>query len=427
LWHIKCIKDSDSIIEKRRNPRVKMAICPQCGVEYDTGQEFCRKCGSLLLTEEEGVPREEKTEIILICPKCRVLFKEGNYCKKCGSLLVRGIQFLGNTIELLGKRSIKKWSKEWMRLFEDKKELELCLSKFETQRGRISSDNFDPIFLRYQDQLKGFSSLHQEIEAEVEFIRKRASEEIEFSERELKPLRKRLEVFQFLYHRDAITKADFLREKIEIRKEIKSNERSLKRNRQIVSLLPDKVGESSPSSRLTRNLLRPLTLITASVIFILMSAGGYFLWQWHSQDDRPISTESIASPLPPLPPPSPDVVIDTQEVEKTKIRSLLENIRQANLRKDIDLFMSCYSEDFNGRERKRLDTLETWKQVNYLDLSYDLKKQTISDNTANVRLEWLIRISSRAGGQLQDNRILMDITLKRQDGGWKIKEIKSVS
>jgi len=78
-------------------------------------------------------------------------------------------------------------------------------------------------------------------------------------------------------------------------------------------------------------------------------------------------------------------------------------------------------------EGKRLDTLKMWENYNYLDLSYDLKKQTISGDTANVRLEWLVKTSQKVGGQLQDGRTVLDVTLKREDGRWKIKEIKSVS
>ncbi|MEW6376075.1 MAG: hypothetical protein AB1502_09855 [Thermodesulfobacteriota bacterium] len=402
-----------------------MVICPQCSIEHEIGEEFCRKCGSFLLTDEEPAPEGEKTKVQLICPKCQTLHKKGNYCKKCGSLLVQATPFRETDVQSLEKKSIQKRSKEWLKLFREKKELEISLSKLETQRDRVSSDVFNPLFVRYQDRLESLSSLHQEIETELDSVRKRASKEIDFLEKELKPIQKRLEEFQFLYKQGAVTKADFLREKNEMIKDIKSRERSLKKYRQIVSLLPSKMGGSIISSGLTGYLFRPLTLLTASAIIILMGAGVYFLRQWHSQSSRPIAKEIVASPSTPSPPQSPGTVIEGQEVEK--IKSLFENIRQANLQKNIDLFMSCFSRDFNGREGKRLDTIETWKHFNYLDLSYDLKKQTISGNTANVRLEWLVRVSQKVGGQQQDSRIVLDATLKREDGRWKIKEIKPIS
>ncbi|HJX60372.1 MAG TPA: nuclear transport factor 2 family protein, partial [Thermodesulfobacteriota bacterium] len=115
----------------------------------------------------------------------------------------------------------------------------------------------------------------------------------------------------------------------------------------------------------------------------------------------------------------------SEKKEAEKIRSLFENIRQANLKKNIGLFMSCYSHDFEDKEGKRLAVLETWENFNYLDLSYRLKKQTITGDTADVRVEWLIRTSPKAGGHPQDSRTVLNVTLSREEGNWKIKTIKS--
>jgi ketosteroid isomerase-like protein len=56
-----------------------------------------------------------------------------------------------------------------------------------------------------------------------------------------------------------------------------------------------------------------------------------------------------------------------------------------------------------------------------------LKRQTITGDTANVRLEWLVRTSQKMSGQLQNGRTVLDVTLKREDGLWKIINIKPVS
>jgi ribosomal protein L40E len=403
----------------------KMVICPQCNIEHEEGEEFCRKCGSFLLAVEDPTPGEEKTKVKLICPRCQVLYRKGKYCRKCGSLLMRGIPSQETDVQPLEKKSVKRWSKEWLRLLEEEKELESCMSKLEAQRDRVSSNVLNPIFVRYKDRLESLSPLHQEIETELESIGKRASEEIDFLEKELDPIQKRLEEFQTLYKLGAVTKPDFVREKKELRKEIKSRERSLKKRRQILSLLPGKIVGSIVSPGLTGNLLHPFTLLIASVIILLMVAGGYFLWPQYSQPSRPILKAIVISHSPPPSPNKPPTAMGGQEVEK--IKSLFENIKQANLKKNIDLFMSCFSRDFNGMEGKRLDTLKMWENYNYLDLSYDFKEQTISGDTANVRLEWLVRTSQKMGKQPREGRTVLDVTLKKEDGHWKIKEIRPVS
>jgi uncharacterized membrane protein YvbJ len=265
-----------------------MLVCPECNIEYKEGKKFCRKCGSFLLSEEGstfefpiGESFEEgKTRENLFCPKCQKYYELGKYCRKCGSLLVQGVPSLEPDAQLLGKNSIKRLAKEWLKL---------------------------------------------------------------------------------------------------------------------------------------SHLFRPFPLITAGVVIILVVVGGYLLWQRHYQTSQPIT--------PPLQSPPPG--IETKEAEE--IKSLFETIRQANLKKNIDLFMSCYSLDFKDRKSKKLDTLESWKNFKYLDLTYNLKKQTISGNIANVRVEWLMKISQKGIGKSEVSRTVLDVVLKREGDRWKIKEIKPVS
>ena len=401
-----------------------MVICPQCNIEHEEGEEFCRKCGKFLLTVEEPLSEDQNAELKLTCPRCQLSYAKGNYCRKCGSLLMRGTPPQEMDIQPLEKNLIKKRSKEWLKMSREEKELKACMVKLETQREKISNDVFHPVFIRYKNQLESLLPLHQEIETELKSIRKRTMEEIDFLEKELKPIQKRFEEFQSLYKTGAITKADFIREKKEMRKEIKSRERSLKKTRHILSLLPSKMGGSMTASGFTENLIRPFTLVALIVMVFLIGVGGYFLIQGYSHQVS--STNFKETPLPP--PPSPlraPASAEAQEVEK--ISSLFESIRMANLQKDIDLFMSCFSHDFKGRDGKRLDALKMWENYNYLKLSYELKNKSISGDTSYIQLEWLVKTSQKRNGKIQEGKTLLEVTLKREDGLWKIKEIKPIS
>lgn len=149
-----------------------------------------------------------------------------------------------------------------------------------------------------------------------------------------------------------------------------------------------------------------------------------FWKQYPPSVKKPISIEVTSSPSPSPSLPDSQRVTENKEVEK--IGSVFENIKRANLQKDIGLFMSCFSRDFSGAEGKRKDTLKMWETFNYHDLSYDLKRQTISGDTADVRLEWVVRTSERVGGKPHNGKTVLDVTLKREDGRWKIKGIKPV-
>jgi hypothetical protein len=417
------LKDGVRRVEVSRFQEAKMVICPQCNIEHDPLEEFCKKCGKFLLSVEDPVSAKEKKEVNLICPRCQVLHKKGKYCRKCGSLLMQRTGSQRTDVQPLEKKSVKRWVKEWLNLLEEERELQSCMSKLEAQGDNISTGVINPLIVRYRDQLESLSPLHQEIETELESIRKRTSEEIDLLENQLKPIQTRLEEFQSLYKSSAVTKADFLREKRELKKEIESVERSLKKFQHILTFLPGPAGGNVDSPGLAGGLLRPLTLTTGGVILLLIVAGGYLLWQQYPQSNRPVSVE--VTPSPPPSPPDPQTVTENKEPEK--IGSVFESIRRANIQKNIDLFMSCFSRDFPGAEGKRKDTLKMWETFNYHDLSYDLKKQTISGDKADVRLEWVIRTSERVGGKPHNGKTVLDVTLKREDGHWKIKEIKPVS
>jgi hypothetical protein len=407
-----------------KSSEAKMVICPQCNIEHEAGEEFCRRCGKFLLMVDEPIPEVEKTEVKLLCPKCQVFYKKGTYCRKCGSLLSHRAPSQETDIQPLGKKSIKRRSKEWLNLFKEKKELEICLKNLETQQDKVSMDVFTSIYTRYQGRLESLAPPFQEIGMELESVRRRASEGINLIEKELKPLHKKLEELQSLYKSGAITKADFFKEKKGLGKEIKSKEKNIKTHRQFLSLLPDKIEKRIVSPRPTKDLLRSPPLFISIAIFILIGAGGYFLWSHPSQSLRAMEKEIPVSPVNQPPQPLPQSIMEVQEVGK--IKSIFDNIKQANAQMDISLFMSCFSRDFNEIERKRLNALKMWEDFNYLRLSYDLKKQRISGDKANVTLEWIIRASPKAGGPLQDTRTLLDVTLKKEEGRWKIKEIKPV-
>jgi ketosteroid isomerase-like protein len=117
----------------------------------------------------------------------------------------------------------------------------------------------------------------------------------------------------------------------------------------------------------------------------------------------------------------------TENNESQKIGFLFECIRQANLQKDIDLFMSCFSRDFVGAETKRKDTLKMWDTFNYYDLTYEFKRLTIKGDIADVRLEWIVTASEKLGGKSHNATMVLDVALKREDGCWRIMAIKPIS
>jgi ketosteroid isomerase-like protein len=220
-------------------------------------------------------------------------------------------------------------------------------------------------------------------------------------------------------------------------------------------ILPGKTkGEISRSEKIQIKV--PSLSFQKIGMIIVILIGGYFIWSIYSHftpkkpdANVPPSKEStnLLSPRPATPtkpltpliepkvadPPSthsPPIVSKTSlsdEKEIEHIKKLFENIREANLKKNVDLFMSCYSVTFKDREGKKRETLKNWENFTYINLSYTLREHSISGDTAGVIIEWVIRFSPKAGGKPQESKTVLDVTLNKEPDGWKIKNIKPIS
>ena len=144
-------------------------------------------------------------------------------------------------------------------------------------------------------------------------------------------------------------------------------------------------------------------------------------------EEKPVVTSSSPPTIPIASKASLPETSLPDENEVVNIENIFENIRKANLHEDVDLFMSCYSKSFKDREGKRKGILKNWENFTYIDLSYEVKKLSISGDKALVRIEWVTVFSAKGSGSYQKSNSLSDATLNKEPDGWKIKEIKPVS
>jgi ketosteroid isomerase-like protein/RNA polymerase subunit RPABC4/transcription elongation factor Spt4 len=359
-----------------------MLICMNCHIEYEEGTDFCPQCGGPLVAKEkpsgqEGVSKaeEKKTETRLICPKCKLLYERRTTCIRCGAPLVK-------QTDLQEREESKSPQAPESKKEEPKKE-----------EPRKEPPQVEP-------------PRRQPVETPREKPKPSYADEVEKEPPPPQP----------------------------------SERPSPKK-------LPEDMGKIvTPPAKGIKSFLRlPLGVLS---IVILIAAALYFFWSQYSyftakpsrpakpSGPGPISSEqatgSSGTSTPtdrtaPVAEPQEKVISPSETWEVEKIKELLEKIRRANFRKDIDLFMSCYSTDFKDREGRERTTLKYWDNFNYLALSYDLKSHSISGDSAKARVEWLIRIVPRMGGQGQESKTLLDVMLKKEDNDWKIKEVIPVS
>jgi len=456
-----------------------MLVCMNCNVEYEDERRFCKYCGEPLTPKLELVPTQKKANETdrgkavgkLICPDCEIIYEFGSTCLQCGSPLAPNIppgekeELKSNHKETAEKKGflqgqtpkeqkIKKESKEVHELDVEGKTIPLQTIReplIKVPHKKLICPTCKIIYERGDSCIRcGLKLVTQLPPQEEEKSELQEPSEVDFEASPLpSPEEKNLGDVEQVEEKKVET---FPTPKVTLKEEPHLNE----------------TPEYQPTKRLTDDAERKLSVskkrkidyrrlfLEAGTVMIMAVAGGYILWSVYSHMSKETGPKTLHSKEVPSsvllapsmathssPPalmpqesvkseteqnpaiystPSDPVVAETLEIEK--IKGMIENIRQANLKKDIDLFLACYSTDFKGREGKRKATLDNWKKFDYLDLSYDLKNPSISGDTAKAKVEWLIKIFRTTGGKPQESKTILDILLKKEEGGWKIKEVK---
>lgn len=423
-------------VEKKAEEELgQKLICPNCKIVYEFGSS-CIQCGSAL---EKGIPPKERetpeTELKkppqnLICPTCNITYEDGNYCIKCGLILVPQPSTQTEEEPEVPRGPEVEEKATPLQTFQEQMD--------EASRKRLICPDCKIIYERGTSCVRCGTALVTQISSQEE-IKSEPPEVTEAKKKELQVAPTPEEIKE--EHPQTQTP-----EKEPTEKKGVDFERTL--------------SFSKRRKRDYRRLSRDVGSITIMVV-----AGGYFLWAIYShlitrplEPKRAASKQVVSQILPgsstSTTPASP--VVETKEdsypskeitvaalppspsnatpsghgvaeiVEIGKIKGLFEKIRQANLRKDIDLFLSCYASDFKDREGKKKATLTHWKNFDYIDLIYDLKDPSISANTAKARVEWVIKIAPYSGGQPRESKTILDVILRKEEEEWKIEEVKQV-
>jgi len=345
-----------------------MPVCVKCHIEYENGEEFCRICGSPLLPKEKPISSAEEK-------------KKTNEEKPIGKLICPACELVFEKMTNCIRCGAVLVKQNFSQEKEEPKPSQKLAAKDETYKEELKAVHLPE--LNKEAPKKPYSPGVKKEPLQVQTPEKQSTEKLQVDIRRSASTPRK-------------SKKDFL--------------------------------------RLPFGGLGVLILIIVAI---------YLLWSLYShfaieRSGPSTSTSQVTFgqilPNPSVPKADSSAVLNQGESEKNQptlevegMKGLLEKIRQANLQKNIELFMSCYTADFKDRESKRRTTLESWENFNYLELSYDLKKHSIAGNSANARVEWLMQISPKTGGRAEQIKTFLDVTFKKEDDSWKVKEIKPVS
>jgi len=180
-----------------------------------------------------------------------------------------------------------------------------------------------------------------------------------------------------------------------------------------------------------RLMWRQLFFIWAFVIILLIA---YFAILHNTSPTGPIaapgsqplekSAPSSGIIVSPQIPPTQQAIKSIPIPEWEEVTGLLEQIRNAQLKKDIGLFLEAYSPTFPDLDKKRESIKKTWEKYDYLDMHFNIENiQKPDAKTIIAKVVWDITLEDLQSKK--KSTLVRDYTVyfSQVSGKWLIQEL----
>jgi len=166
---------------------------------------------------------------------------------------------------------------------------------------------------------------------------------------------------------------------------------------------------------------------------------------------KPSLPPSLTPPATPRPletvPPSPPAVAP-QESDKlgeaapgatppatpeaaglpAQLEQVMGNLRDANLKKDLVLYMSCFSYVFPQTDKKRQEIQKTWQNFEFRKMAFIMSKiNEVDPNEAVADVAWNMTVQNRSTKDSDITTIKYRVWFAKELGQWKIKKLEELS
>ena len=197
------------------------------------------------------------------------------------------------------------------------------------------------------------------------------------------------------------------------------------------------------SNRLNDNLVEADKKIWRQTLFIwvavIIAAISYFLvlhntiTNINQSQQEPIALQPL-SPTQDITRPSPSSLLQTKTAppsaaipDKQELLNLLNQIREAQSKKDIRLFLDAYSPTFPDLTKKRRLTVNLWNKYDYIESQFQfnsLKQENAS--TILAEITWNIKAQDRKTRVIKMVTKSYNVQFSKQSGKWLIQELEPV-
>jgi hypothetical protein len=197
------------------------------------------------------------------------------------------------------------------------------------------------------------------------------------------------------------------------------------------------------SNRLNDNLVEADKKIWRQTLFIwvavIISAILYFLvlhntTRTANQSNQESIVPQPLSPTQDITRPSPSSLQNSKTSplsstipDKEDLLRLLNQIREAQSKKDIRLFLDAYSPTFPNLAQKRKLTLNLWKSYDYIESQFKINNlQQENASMILAEITWNIKTQDRKTRVIKIVTKSYNVQFSKQSGKWLIKALEPV-
>jgi hypothetical protein len=137
---------------------------------------------------------------------------------------------------------------------------------------------------------------------------------------------------------------------------------------------------------------------------------------------KPVSPPLVSPPAPGQPETAPPVVSLLDQVS-----AVLSNLQEAQLKKNIFLYMSCYSYIFPTLDDRRQEVLKSWENFNFISLNFDLEDlKSLGPDRARAKVTWDIQVQNRQTQEFQNFTQAYKVGFAQEMGHWRIRSLEEI-
>jgi ketosteroid isomerase-like protein len=121
-------------------------------------------------------------------------------------------------------------------------------------------------------------------------------------------------------------------------------------------------------------------------------------------------------------------VLPVSTSEQEDLIKLLAQIREAQLKKDINKLLTSYSPDFLELDQKRKEILKSWEKYTYIDSKFNLTDLQEEDHlTISGKVIWNIQAKNENIGTMRNIEKSYSVTFSKKSGRWLIAKIEKLN